>query len=90
MGDGEAEPQQACQLSLLIELVRELQTPRQNATTTQEMYSQKEQSQMEVAEAATGPEVEQSEADQMILKSLLALRHQLAILTMSGGRAKAD
>ena len=35
MEDGEAEPQQACQLWLLMELVRELQTPTQKATTTQ-------------------------------------------------------
>ena len=40
MEDGEAEPQQACQLWLLMELVRELQTPTQKATTTQELYSQ--------------------------------------------------
>jgi len=68
MEDGEAEPQQACQLWLLMELVRELQTPTQNATTTQETYSREtedEQPNMEVTETATEPEAEQSEADQM-------------------------
>ena len=40
MEDGEAEPQQACQLWLLMELVRELQAPTQKATTTQEIHSQ--------------------------------------------------
>ena len=34
MEDGEAEPQQACQLWLLMELVRELQTPTQKTNTT--------------------------------------------------------
>ena len=68
MEDGEAEPQQACQLWLLMELVRELQTPTQNATTTQEISSretEEEQPQMEVTETATEPEAEQSKADQM-------------------------
>ena len=68
MEDGEAEPQQACQLWLLMELVRELQTPTQNATTTQETYSREtedEQPNMEVTETATEPEAEQEEADQM-------------------------
>ena len=68
MEDGEAEPQQACQLWILMELVREFQTPTQNATTTQEIYSQEteaEQPQMEVTETAAEPEVEQEEADQM-------------------------
>jgi hypothetical protein len=62
MEDGEAEPQQACQLWLLMELVRELQTPTQNATTTQETYSREteaEQPQMEVTETAAEPEEEQ-------------------------------
>ena len=43
-------------------------TPTQNATTTQEIYSQEteeEQPQMEVTETAAEPEVEQEEADQM-------------------------
>jgi len=68
MEDGEAEPQQACQLWLLMELVREFQTPTQNATTTQEIYSQEteeEHPQMEVTETAAEPEAEKSEADQM-------------------------
>ena len=69
MEDGEAEPQQACQLWLLMELVGEFQTPTQNATTTQETYSREteaEQPQMEVTEtAAAEPEAEQQEADQM-------------------------
>ena len=56
MEDGEAEPQQACQLWLLMELVRELQTPTQNATTTQETShsreTEEEQTQMEVTETA--------------------------------------
>ena len=68
MEDGEAEPQQACQLWLLMELVRELQTPTQRATTTQEIYSretEEEQPQMEVTETAAEPEAEQEEADQM-------------------------
>ena len=34
MEDGEEEPQQACQLWLLMELVGEFQTPRRKATTT--------------------------------------------------------
>ena len=62
MEDGEAEPQQACQLWLLMELVRELQTPTQNATTTQEIYSQEteeEHPQMEVTETAAEPKEEQ-------------------------------
>ena len=68
MEDGEAEPQQACQLWLLMELVRELQAPTQKATTTQEIHSQEteeEQSQMEVTEADAEPEADQEEADQM-------------------------
>ena len=68
MEDGEAEPQQACQLWLLMELVRELQAPTQRATTTQEISSretEEEQPNMEVTETATEPEAEQSEADQM-------------------------
>ena len=68
MEDGEAEPQQACQLWLLMELVRELQTPTQRATTTQEIYSretEEEQPNMEVTETAAEPEMEQEEADQM-------------------------
>ena len=51
-----------------MELVRELQTPTQNATTTQETYSREtedEQPNMEVTETATEPEAEQSEAEQM-------------------------
>ena len=51
-----------------MELVRELQTPTQNATTTQEISSretEEEQPNMEVTETATEPEAEQSEADQM-------------------------
>ena len=62
MEDGEEEPQQACQLWLLMELVRELQTPTQNATTTQEIHRQEteaEQPQMEVTETAAEPEEEQ-------------------------------
>ena len=62
MEDGEAEPQQACQLWLLMELVRELQAPTQKATTTQEIHSQEteeEQPQMEVTEADAEPEAEQ-------------------------------
>ena len=35
MKDGETEPQQAFQLSLLMELVREFQTPTQKASTAQ-------------------------------------------------------
>ena len=65
---GEAEPKQACQLWLLMELVREFQTPTQNATTTQEIHSretEEEQPQMEVTETAAEPEAEQEEADQM-------------------------
>ena len=68
MEDGEAEPQQACQLWLLMELVGEFQTPTQNATTTQEIYSQEteeEHPQMEVTETAAEPEAGKSEADQM-------------------------
>ena len=68
MEDGEAESQQACQLWLLMELVRELQTPTQNATTTQETYSREteaEQPQMEVTETAAEPEEERSEEDQL-------------------------
>ena len=45
-----------------MELVRELQTPTQNATTTQETYSREteaEQPQMEVTETAAEPEEEQ-------------------------------
>ena len=51
-----------------MELVREFQTPTQNATTTQEIHSQEteeEQLQMEVTETAAEPEAEQEEADQM-------------------------
>ena len=62
MEDGEAEPQQACQLWLLMELVRELQTPTEKATTSQEIYSretEEEQSQMEVTEADAEPEADQ-------------------------------
>ena len=62
MEGGEAEPQQACQLWLLMELVREFQTPTQNATTTQETYSREtedEQPNMEVTEADAEPEMEQ-------------------------------
>ena len=68
MEDGEAEPQQACQLWLLMELVRELQAPTQKATTTQEIYSretEEEQPQMEVTETAAEPEAEKEEADQI-------------------------
>ena len=68
MEDGEAEPQQACQLWLLMELVRELQAPTQRATTTQEISSretEEEQPNMEVTETAAEPEMEQEEADQM-------------------------
>ena len=39
MEDGEAEPKRACQLWLLMELVRELQSPTQKATATQETYN---------------------------------------------------
>ena len=59
MEDGEAGPQQAYQLWLLMELVREFQTPTQNATTTQESYSQEteeEQPQIEFTEADAEPE----------------------------------
>ena len=62
MEDGEAEPKQACQLWLLMELVRELQAPTQKATTTQEIFSretEEEQPQMEVTEADAEPEAEQ-------------------------------
>ena len=62
MEDGEAEPKQACQLWLLMELVRELQAPTQKATTTQEIHSQEteeEQPNMEVTETAAEPEMEQ-------------------------------
>ena len=51
-----------------MELVRELQTPTQRATTSQEIYSretEEEQSQMEVTEADAEPEADQEEADQM-------------------------
>ena len=51
-----------------MELVRELQTPTQKATTTQEIYSretEEEQPQMEVTEATAEPEAKQNEADQM-------------------------
>lgn len=51
-----------------MELVRGFQTPTQNATTTQEIYSQETkevQTQMEVTETAAELEVEQEEADQM-------------------------
>ena len=68
MEDGEAEPQQACQLWLLMELVRELQAPTQKATTTQEIHSQEtgeEQPLMEVTETPAEPEAEQEEADKM-------------------------
>ena len=68
MEDGEAEPQQACQLWLLMELAREPQTPTQNATTTQETYSretEEEQPEREITEATAEPEAEQNEADQM-------------------------
>ena len=68
MEDREAEPQQACQLLLLMEVVRELQAPTQKATTTQETHSQEteeEQPQMEVTETAVEPEAERSEEDQM-------------------------
>ena len=61
MEDGEAEPQQACQLWLHMELVREFQAPTQKATTTQEIYSQEteaEQPNMEVTETAPEPEEE--------------------------------
>ena len=61
MEDGEAEPQQACQLWLLMELVRELQAPTQKATTTQETYSREpgeEYPQMEVTETDAEPEEE--------------------------------
>ena len=63
MEDGEAEPQQACQLWLLMELVRDFQTPTQKAATTQESYSQEteeEQPQMEVTKASAEPEEEQN------------------------------
>ena len=62
MKDGEAEPQKACQLWLLMELVRELQRPTQKAATTQEIYNretEKEEPQMEVTEPAAEPEEEQ-------------------------------
>ena len=62
MEDGEPEPQQACQLWLLMELVRELQAPTEKATTSQEIYSretEEEQPQMEVTETAAEPEEEQ-------------------------------
>ena len=68
MEDGEADPQQAYQLWLLMELVREFQTPTRKAATTQESYSQEteeEHPQMEVTEADAEPEAEQEEADQM-------------------------
>ena len=60
MEDGEPEPQQACQLWLLMELVRELQTPTQKATTTQETYSREtEEEQPHFTEADAEPEAEQ-------------------------------
>ena len=62
MEDGDAEPQQTCQLWLLMELVRELQTPTQKATAAQDICSQEteeEQPQMEVTETAAEPEEEQ-------------------------------
>ena len=79
MEDGEAEPQQACQLWLLMELVRELQAPTQKATTTQEIYSretEEEDPQMEVTETAAEPEAEQEEADQMRDTDERRTRHQ--------------
>ena len=68
MEDGEAEPQESYQLWLLMELVRELQTPTQKSTTTQEICSrdtEEKEPQMEVTEADAEPEMEQEEADQM-------------------------
>ena len=65
---GEAEPQQGCQLWLLMELARELQAPTQKATTTQEIHSQETEEElplMKDTETAAEPEAEQEEADQM-------------------------
>ena len=72
-------PQQAFQLRLPMELVRELQTPTQNATTTQEIYSretEEEQLNMEVTETAAEPEEEQEEAGQMRDTDEGIARHQ--------------
>ena len=56
------------QLLRFMDLVRELQTPTQRATTAQEIYGQEsedEQHLMEATDATAEPEAEQEEVEQM-------------------------